>query len=575
MDLTTDKLFTSFRTLCARIIALCGLSCVLLLGACSQSQKNGVPSPSEQTGLLSQQDATTTDSQVADLTDDALTAPAEPTLTILSYPGSLQLSWQTTGTQTKARVYQFNASTREEVLIGEYDALNTQSLTLPSHTHQRAWYQEQFRVELCHQNDCVSSSRVAITGLAEQTVQRLTPSVFIHGERYGEQVAINQDATLLVAALPVEGAIDFYLRSTNNWVIGQRTRLSSLTTSLTRKMSFALSASGDTLAIVCTDTQNPSNNEVRILERLGEGWFETAQWALEIPAHRLNNPEDSVETFIHATISDKGDRLLIQAHGKTTFHQLEALGWSVAVTLRHTEFSTRSLAFSRQFAEKAYRLSVTTDAQLKSVFTIDSLDQELWLSVWQQENEDPVSGLWLKTAAYPIDNLNPNRKVIVHSNREGSSLAVAGWERTVSSFHTPVMWRFNRPDIDSATAEFTSTTTLSASDSLRMPPTTANSAQLRFSANQSLDTVVLGWQSTQSIDENSGHDAAVSTYRFDPVNQRWLLALELPESMPTLAKHAFANGTVISPDGSTLIIATPAGQSQSGVNRVGELLVMQ
>lgn len=160
------------------------------------------------------------------------------------------------------------------------------TVRLPSRTHQRAWHSEQFRVELCNRKTCISSPRMLISTLAAGSARYLYPSVFVQDEKFADRIAFNTTASLMAVSLPVQGVIDLYIKSDNLWLSNQRILLDSEALSLTRTISLSLSPSGDTLAVLINDTQ--SDAEIKILERLGEAWFETTSLRLEKLSHPLS-----------------------------------------------------------------------------------------------------------------------------------------------------------------------------------------------------------------------------------------------------------------------------------------------
>ena len=158
--------------------------------------------------------------------DAAATSPAldAPVLDISGAPETLLLNWQTTQPDQIANVYEFNALSGEELLVRGGIAANQQSLSVPSRTALREWQADQFRVELCIASDCMTSERVAVESLAEATVQSLTPSVFLKGERFAESVATNYDASVVTTSLPLSGSIQVHFRVGKQWFFKQTYR---------------------------------------------------------------------------------------------------------------------------------------------------------------------------------------------------------------------------------------------------------------------------------------------------------------------------------------------------------------
>lgn len=506
--------------------------------------------------------------QVADLTNDSLLPPAEAALAITSEPGFLQLTWDAIPDQQLTNIYKFDKIEGLEVLIAQSTDNNKQTIKLPSKTHQRAWHSEQFRVELCDTNNCVSSARVSITGLVERTVQRVYPSVFVQHEKFADNVAFNTTASLMAVSLPVQGAIDLYSRPDNLWRSAQRISLQPSTLSSTRSISLALSPSGDTLGALVKDEQ--SRSELKILERFGEAWFETTTLEIGSPtATTANMSEARIPDTV--SISENSNLILISTNEKLFTTARVNSGWTIPRLLQLERFQPSQTAFTERFSTDAVLKAASANLAHTRLLTVHALDQSLWLSVWEQTPTNSEAPVWRKISAYTINNVNSAKDVFIHSNSSGNRLVIAGWELNNDVEHTPVMWRYEIPSVSEIDTSVS--TELSVIDSLRFPFAAQNSAILRFSADDALNQLVLGWQSMETA--TSTPDAALITYQFSTTAMRWLPKLELPEVFPTFAKQSFVRSALLSPDGEALIISIGAGQSLAGENRVGELVTLQ
>ncbi len=537
-----------------------------MLSACDQSADQPIaaaanPSPTDDPF------ATTEPPLAVQLAGDALIAPPEPELQVTATLGYLNLTWEPLEAQQLSNVYQYDTFTREEELIEQFNDNTTQTLSIPSRTHLRAWHREQFRVELCTNNNCVSSQRIGITTLASNTIQSLSPAVFIEAERFAENAVINADASLLVAALPVEGALQLYIKPADQWLTSQRVRLGGLEVDRERQLQLALSNNGDTVAVAINSN---NNTEVRIVERLGESWIETARWNHNVPfnssdATELTQPPVSPEHSL--ALSADGDELLIATSGELYSYQRDDIGWSQYQRFDQGGFTTSSASDESLSISSDTAATVAFDISdsMDRIFTLDTTDTGLWISVWQKTTDAMDTAVWRRIHGMNLLDLDPTRQLIVKSNSEGSLIAIAAWELATGLADTPVLWRYSVPEGMSVIAE-----SLTATDSLRIAPVQQAEASLRFDADNTLNNIVIGWQGP--VDSTSASDASLLTYRYNDNTSRWISQLELPATISTLAKQAFAGLVRLSGNAQNLIIVSTAGQSLSGNNRVGEIL---
>jgi hypothetical protein len=536
----------------------------IALTACQSDPANTTNNESDP----QQENPVRSDSQVADLTDDSLLSPTVATLSITSEPGFLNLTWEAIPDQQKANIYKFDGVEEFEVLIAQINDNTKQTIKLPSRTHQRAWQSEQFRVELCNTNDCLSSARVSITELVEGSVQRVYPSVFVRSEKFADNVAFNTSASLMAVSLPVQGVIDLYLRSENLWFNTQRIALESNTLPSTRTITLGLSPSGDTMSALVADGK--SNLELKIIERFGEAWFETTSLELDRTT-KASASNLEVRTSDTLSISKDSNLILISTRNELFTTTRTRTGWTALSLLQQEQYQPSHPAFTKRFTTEAVLKTASANHTHTRLFTVHSLDQSLWLSVWEQTTADSATPTWNKTSAYEINNINSMKDVSIHSNSSGDRLVLAGWELNNDVERTPVLWRYQIPTVSALNA--TRNSELSVIDSLRFPFAAQSSAVLRFSADDSLNHVVLGWQSM--LTATSAPDAALITYQFSATAMRWLPKLELPEVFPTFAKQSFVRSALLSPDGDTMTISIGAGQSLADENQVGELVTLQ
>ncbi len=250
------------------------LCCALALTACDPGS-GGIhkePQPYSGDNSIDLQDPSPASlSPFEDLSDDTLIPPEQPTLSLSANTGVLNFQWQPIEGQSRARLYRHDPQTGGETLTHEFDDPTAGNWQLPSQTHARPWHRQQYRIELCTVDDCVSSARMPLAGLAPYTIDTLSPAVFVENERYAEQLAINHTATLAVLTLPAEGALEFQIRVGGQWILTQRLQLDALAITSNRTLDIALSDTGDTVAVLVRDSSNSTEHTIRILERLGEG----------------------------------------------------------------------------------------------------------------------------------------------------------------------------------------------------------------------------------------------------------------------------------------------------------------
>ncbi len=528
----------------------------LSLSAC-QSGSVGTPT------VAVQSDSTVNVGASADLSADSLLPPTPIAFTLSSKQGTLSLNWDPIVDQQISRIYQYDVLEDVEILIHSSNNESQATHDIASQSHQRAWHRELFRIELCDSENCFSSTRQSIKDLVEPTAQRLTPAVFNSGERFAENFALNNDARVLAAALPHEGAVDMYIKPSLTWESTQRIRLNALATSNTRKFFMDLSAEGNTLAVFIRHHNGIDTSEIRIIERLGEGWFETNRIALD----EVSDAEN-VNVSSSIILSDDGNKLLFSA-GEQLYTSNQVLtNWSSPTPLLHATIEDLGADFNSRFAANASLKALSASNNLDRIFAVHVVDQSLWINVWQQDSADVTN--WTNITAYPLNALDPTKDVLMHSHASGEQLMLAGWEAIDNEQNTPVAWRYQLPLITDN--QSTTSSSLLTLDSIRFPSTQDASAQLRFSADNSLSRILLGWQGNDAV--SVAPDAALITYEYSELAMRWIPKLELPEVFPTFAKQAFVHSSKLSADGNALMIGIAAGQSLSDNNRVGEILTL-
>lgn len=565
-----------------------GLGIVALVACNAQPAPDlqAASSAENKPGTLTQN--STASSNTADLNNDSLIAPSEPVLEITASAGELALSWSERDNTQIVSIYRHDASKGlEKRLDIDIDPSSTQ-LSLPSQTHLSAWHRVQYRVELCSDTDCVSSQRVAILGLAEQTLTHVRPAVFIKNEPYAQDIAINENASVFAVTRPLEGSIDIYIASVNQWLMTQHLRLNGLTLSTTRQIQLSASANGNVIAALISDSSTQDKAQIRILERLGEAWIETQQ----LPMNLLDNTSLSSGMAITASpqvtltaqrslqLSSQGDRLLLRINNNVALYAQGPLGWARIASLGEPITATEKTAaenseqnpppdvFSTNPSVTMSLLAVSASASLHRLFTLHEKEQQLWVTQWLESTEQDLPTHWQPGTSILVSGIDASHDIHLKSTEQGDRIAIAGWEDTRLTLRTPVMWRFSVHPIDSTlpVSNNVLTPALNVIDSLRLSPTRQAQASLRFTSDSNLENLAFGWQSEENADTGALADAHLITYSYHTPTRQWLTAMELPEAIPTLAKQNFVGKVVMAADGNTLLLGSVGFTSTSTIN---------
>ncbi|MFK7854392.1 MAG: hypothetical protein AB8B79_09780 [Granulosicoccus sp.] len=574
------------RFICEILIS--GFSLLALI-ACSSGplpESLSAPAPANTDAVLAQNESDA--SLLSNLTDDALIPPAAPQLQVSAIPGNLLLNWSTPEGTDEITLYSYDLTTQVEQTVDvDIDPLSTE-LLLPSKTHLRAWHREQFRLEFCANNKCTSSQRVTINGLASQTITQIKPAVFIENERYAQDIAINDTASVLAISRPTQGSVDIYIQPDQQWLLTQQINFSGLDLSLTRQIYLTTSANADIIAALLIDPAKEQDTQIRILQRLGEAWLETAQLT---PAH--NNPDASnlatLQSEDHSSLSDRvslqlsanGNRLLARIDNAVSTFSYGSTGWSADQELTNTasvDIDTANPSLNELLIDTSdgmQLLDINGSALLDRLFTLHEKNDQLWLTHWQQLSEADV---WQQSQTVLVSGLRPSHDVQIKSDESGNRIIIAGWELSSMDTHTPVMWRYQvtLPDTNFLPEQNLPGLLLSVVDSLRLAPTPGLFLpSLKFAGSKNLNMIAIGWQSPVSTRVGDLQDASLLTYRYHEESRRWLTALELPEAIPTLAKRSFAGNVVVSADARTLLLSAQSSASGQSYKLSNGLLLLQ
>lgn len=526
----------------------------------------------------------------ADLNDDALIPPAAPLLQVEASPGSLLLNWSAPKGTEKVTLYSYDLTTGLEQMVDvEIDPLSTE-LLLPSKTHLRAWHREQFRLEFCADTNCISSRRVSINGLADQTIAQFKPSVFIENERYAQDMAINETASVLAISRPTQGSVDVYIQPDQQWLLTQQINFSGLDISPTRQIYLTLSANADIIAALVIDPAKHQDAQIRVLQRLGEAWLETAQLS---PAQSVTDDSTLValQSAANPLLSDRvsvqlsanGNRLLARIDNTVSTFSYGSTGWIADQELANTASNATDTAYPSlnrllsNMSDSMTLLAIDGSASLDRLYTLHEKDDQLWLTHWLQRSPSSEAALWQQSQTLLVSGLRPGHDIQVHSDETGNRLIIAGWEFSSIDTRTPVMWRYQvtLTDADAQQAQELPRLMLSVIDSLRLAPSPEPMANLKFAGSRNLNMVAIGWQSPESTRVGDLPDASLLTYRYHEESRRWLTALELPEAIPTLAKSRFAGNVVVSADARTLLLSAQTSTSEHSNSLPNGFLLLQ
>ena len=392
-------------------------------------------------------------------------------------------------------------------------------------------------------------------GLADKTVSRIAPAVFLQGERFAESIASNHDGTIVFTTLPLEGAVQVHFRNQLDWISNAPIKIvPAYSQSI---MDIASSGNGDMLAILVKGAaDNAWQASVSIVERLGEAWFLTG--ALALP------PGTVVDDSANLILSADADKLLVKTEAQALLYQRSSLDW--ITSQRFTAPSDSRIAavgVNEQFSR--VQILLHGNSQLKLFASQLDGDVPVNVSVNSAVDTTVLMQDWPDTYSMLLEGIDIDSEVQLQSHQDGTSVMIAGWDNANLLERSPVLWRYKIGQPDTQTG----LSALDVIDKLRLEPTTDAEARLRFSASLALDAAVLGWQST------AGDEARLTSFQFDANERRWLQALELPSARPLLARQGFAGQTLLSGDGETLFVAAPAGNATLPDNRVGELLVFR
>lgn len=509
----------SLPTLLAAALASSVLASACDGGASSAEPSPRAAEPAEPPGLAAA-------SPFADLAADTLVAPAAPTLELRPSPGALTFRWDAPRSVTETvQLIAHDADDGRETTLATL-APGRRELRLPIAPHRLRWGAVSWRVAHCGADGCLSSRRERPEGLAEATFESIRPGVVVADERFGERVALSESGTLLALARPVEGRVELrYALGDGSIAADPLPRLDG-PASTTRALDVALSASGDTIAVLGGDAVRNVAPWVAVLERLGEGWFETARFdAFADGSTRIGVGAARPQVALAAD----GSRLLAACRGTAdcplVVHELADVGWRVAARLDGTPSDATPLAVAASAALD--RVAIVTAGT-------DGAGPRLRL-------HDAALG-WRAHRSVALASLDADAPVAIALDARGTHLALGGRAAASVDASTLVLRR-QRLALDGDALE------LVTEDAQRLAgPERGRPFALSLAADAALDTIAFGWR--------TAHDATLVTrVRRDG---RWAPALALPDAAATFAKRPFGGALAVAADGGTLAFDVPA-----------------
>ena len=465
------------------------------------------------------------------LLNDGLIAPTAPELNIGAEPGALMFSWvdreNSAETDTDTNLYMHDSRTGLETELDTQINAGVTDYVLPVTPHQLAWDSISYRVEICSASDCLSSLRMPIESLLADAVAVIQPSDADLFPSYASHMALNGEGTVAVAANPQAVNATVHFRQSEQWVFASVLTPSQFNQSESVQLRVAISDSGDTIAIGAIGAN--TNPTIAIFERLGENWIETTR----ISAFG-SNLSNAVGTntggqlwdtqSLRMRLSADGNRLAIGAqrfsqtdasasfassNNRLEVFERDALNWALSARLELPSQHSRLISFS-------------TSNALDQINALSAMDGLLYLHEYQLN-----ANQWQAAQVQPIEDINAGYDSTIISSTNGDSVAIGGWESDGNTARAAVAWK-----LDHSEAGWIST------DSVRLPSTTDQSAQLRLAGDGELNTLAVGWQAAQSASLNF----------FSVADERWQRLFSFPRGI-SLSFSRDSSAAVVSASG--------------------------
>lgn len=505
---------------------------IWLTGCLSQSELSGANDEPLSDGTLIETDHNTSanNQSAIPLGDDTLVAPIAPSLSIQAAPGALEFLWEdkhndSSEAITTISLYQFDYRTELELAVDATIEPTSTSYIHKITAHQLAWESSSYRIEICTQDDCLSSVRMPIKTLLSNAVDPITASDSQLANSFGDQVALNATGNIAVVTSPANASALVYFHIAERWFEASTLTSDHFTKQSNAAMRVALSASGDTITIASIASN--ARPVVVVFDRLGENWIETSS---VVPIAPNNATQNWYPDTLALALSGDGDRLAIAAHSpnqtpnnsintnnRVMIFDRGAINW----------VSTTSLSIPAQHTRLP---SFSTSAALDRVFVLSAMTESLYLHEYAIGNNG-----WSNATPQFINAISPTADNMLVSSANGTQIVVAGWESESDSRFSAVAWRFQK-----------SASSWIASDSVKLPPVALTAASLRLAADATLSSIAIGWQAADG--------ASLAFYAQN--QQRWQHLFSVPQAFNLNRNLPLAQSVAISADNSTALIGT-------------------
>jgi len=144
-----------------------------------------------------------------------------------------------------------------------------------------------------------------------------------------------------------------------------------------------------------------------------------------------------------------------------------------------------------------------------------------------------------------LNAINPSIDIKIVSSHDARQISLAAWELNGDSRRSAVAWKFEKR-----------ATGWIVIDSVSMPPTADQTAELRLASDAQMQSLALGWQALAN--------ANLAFYAVE--DQHWRHQFSLPEGLNLNRSVALAQSIVLSADNSTVLIGTSKTGSGGVVN---------
>ncbi len=462
----------------------------------------------------------------ASLFNDGLIAPDAPELTISTEPGVMRFDWidresNPEDTVTQINLYEYNASSTIETQIVADIATSSTSYDMPIAAHQMAWDSLSYRVEICTESNCLSSLRMPVDSLLVDAIKVVQSSNADSSSSYGSDIALSADGKTALVSNPNAFNATVHYKNDNLWSAGATLTPTGLDQNTTTDLRVAMSATGDTMAIASLN--DSSNPKIAVFDRLGETWIQTAS----VDVFNSNLASSFSKTWdrqsLRLKLSANGNRLIVGAHHVSLSNtSLESTNNRLAIFERGN-LNWQASANLNLPAQHTRLSSFATSIGIDKVMALSAMNGTLHLHEYQLNNNQ-----WLATLIQPLERINPSIDSVVVGSITGDTVAIAGWELDSANQLTPVAWKLER-----GAGGWIGT------DSVRVPPATSQSAQLRLAGDGLLDTIAIGWQAANT--------ASLDFFR--PDEERWQRLFSVPRAL----------SVVFSADNTTALVGASGG----------------